>query len=129
MHNHIHFQPYAEHFAEIDPALDYSPGSLAVVENLLACLRQGLEEGQVSLDQLHWMVVGAGTYFAEILGRQSGVQWSHAEGQEPWLDTLAGRLHPFQLARDALSGTRPGAFSDAALRCGLADHCQRKDEP
>jgi len=129
MNNNLDFLPYAETLAQMDPALNYSLASLAVLDRLLACLRQGIIEEQVSPDQMHRMVVGAGAYFAETLRRNFGAEWRCLDGQEPWLHTLVGPKFPFQLARQAISGGDPDTFATAALTYGNAQPSRKEFPP
>ena len=100
MQNELNFRPYAESFARLDPSLDYSLGSLAILECLLRCLRQGIIENQVSADQMNQLVVGAGAYIGEILIQTAGGSWASCEREnEPWIETPFERLFPFQLVR------------------------------
>jgi len=119
MQNELNLFPLAESLAQLDPTLDFTVASLVTLDCLLNCLRQGLIENQVSPDQMHWLIAGAGAYFAEVVRRATGAQWVNPGDQtEPWLTTPSGPLFPFQLVRRSIRDGLPGALALAAAEPG-----------
>jgi len=129
MQDTLNFLPHAERLAQLDPALDYSFESLATLDCFLSCLRQGLLEKQVSPDQMHWLIVGAGSYFAEVLRRAVGAQWvNSSEQEEPWLETPSGPAFPFRLVRGALLKEVQNGLVLAAAEYGNRDFAWESED-